>query len=579
MRRGLKYAIVGSIPAVLLGIVLLRFLVPAAGPETTGEDSASPSDLPSRTEGRGVPDSQDRRGGEGGGLPGGSETSGAGGGATDPEAVKKDPAGSPVDRRDPGFSQPGDRLPGRGTDETDPAGGGTGRDPGPGDFVPYTLQVVSRSGGQAIAGARVALSVTGVGFFREETDEEGEVSLPLPAEFSATVVVLAVAYTPRFKVIDHEPGTRDRRRVIRLQERAREGAVEVEVRDRFTSTPIRGAVVTISDGTLTAWDRTDGRGVMLLARDFFASPVVLKVAFENYHDAKASIREPAGAEGLTLDLFPGDPLTVRIRSPEGNPIEGGTVRLRCVGEGWRGARIERSTSEIGEAVFPELTTGPDSSFEVAVACKGYLSHARRWSIKEYEACRGEMTISLKRGEGVHGILTGYDVPGGEGDLVLELRSPAEGEAHGGGGEGGVKTAPVGPGGTFFVDALPPGDAEVRLRRGGRIFHKGTVRIERDGWLELPVPESAEVRIRVLGPDGAAVAGAKVFVCRKDVGFPMMRLDGETDAEGGYSFPSCAPGAFDGAVKAEGFVEMGFKFELEVNARERIVEVRLEKSGD
>jgi hypothetical protein len=414
------------------------------------------------------------------------------------------------------------------------------------------------------------LSVKEVGFFRKETDEAGRASFDLPGKFTATLVVVAEMYRPRAVTLHRRRASQDGKRTIPLEDTSNDRRISFRVLDHFSSAPIPHAAIEICDGTLTAWDKTDGFGVLAVPRDFYATPIALKITAEKYHPARRMIRNPEEEKGGSIELFPDDPVTVVLMSPQGERIPGGRIRFQSGGDGWRGRRIERTADERGEAVFFEIASGPGSGFHVAALCPGYLPVSRRWSLLEVVENRNEIAVTLKAGMGIHGFLMGQDIFGEEG-AVLEIYALEAGE-----GGGGLKTVSVSPGGTFFLDGVQAGEARARIRKGGTVFFLGNVRIEENALLEIALPEPMRIQLRVFGPDRNPLPGAKVFLCRRDVGFPMKRFEGEADATGTCTVFSCAPGKFDGAVTAPGHREKGFKFEIPGDRREQTLEIHLER---
>ncbi|MHC4779127.1 MAG: carboxypeptidase-like regulatory domain-containing protein [Planctomycetota bacterium] len=556
MVRILKYVFVCSLPVVMLAVLLAEIgldqeegipipayrRLPSSALQSPGSGNPDRIFLPRR-----MNDPPDGRSGTAG--------TGREGGSTPGDSARSPQPASPWG------SRKGEVEPGRGPAAANPMSP---------DRQPFTIRVVSRTGGGPIPDARVALSVKGVGFFRESTAPEGKASFTLPADFTGRCVVLSPDHSPGYEVIVQKGDSSNRVLTVHLADRLPGEGALVTVTDRLTSTPVVDATVTLSDSAHTAWDKTDDRGELRLPTGIFTAPLALKFESADYHSARMTIPPSPEKSDLSIGLSRKDPLIISVVAADGGPCPGGTVRLRCEGEGWRGNWLVASADSSGEIRFPDLTTGPDSAFRLVVLDEGHLPWTGRWTLEEYKKGRGEFTIQLKKGRAVSGLITGAGVAD-ESELVVELRP------HGPGLAGITRALLVAPGEIFTAeDVQGAGGLQVRVRGERGVYHVGKADIGSDGFLEIEIPPLTEITVRVVGPSLEPVAGARVFFSRRDEGFPSFKMEGRTDEAGVFSLLGRAPVRLDCAVKAEGYRETGFRIDLKGDDPDRSVEVRLGK---
>jgi hypothetical protein len=245
------------------------------------------------------------------------------------------------------------------------------------------------------------------------------------------------------------------------------------------------------------------------------------------------------------------------RSPDATTADDGSYAVFDVGQA-RGLAA-MATAFMADAPVP---AGPAKA-RVRVARDGFVDGESA----EFDVVEGghveAPAVTLSRGATVRGVVldpSGNPAPHARLQVKVESKAGTPRLALPG-LDAGVRAVLAGADGRFEADGLAEGKVTLTATRGGLAPARSTVEVSGTGQHEttLRLRRARDLRGRVVGAGGAAIAGASVFVTGDLVG-----VDGDdaylepqverSAADGSFSFRGLPPGRVRLRVTADGQVE-------------------------
>jgi len=274
-----------------------------------------------------------------------------------------------------------------------------------------------------------------------------------------------------------------------------------------------------------------------------------------------SAPDAAGRE-VVLTLRPARALRGRVLGPDGKPFEGARVIARRAGSNLESPSLQSGAD--GSFVFAALDAGPH---ELDASAEGYGSAYQRG----VSAPADGIELRLQAMGGLSGVVSdGRGKPVAD-FLVRWVGLRLGGDAPTREGENRFLAAD----GAFQLDGLMPGDYDVVVAAPGHAPAGRRVTILPAAYADASVrlSDGATLAGRVVGPDGAPVAGAQVEVMTGHEGDAI-----QTDEDGRFVLADIAPGRRSLMVEHPAFVSRS-ESGLVLRAGERSsVEVKLTPLG-
>jgi len=382
-----------------------------------------------------------------------------------------------------------------------------------------------------------------------ESDRQGKVMFPslLPGNYELLLskegfvrLELAVELPPQGKDLGDTPLAAGVTLSGRVVDEQGQGVAEALVLAGSSADfPVEYHARTQADGTFQLPDLPREGVLYLQARTGQHTAAPVKVTMPPAGPVELKVQAGKALKGRVVDGETGQGI--------GNAsIEGSQVLLRTVGGFTVQTAMQLPGAESDEDGFFEVPLREGGEVRLAVRAPGYAPAQRTVVLKEDEGPR-LLVVQLARGFTLRGTVwesdgrpaVGVTVSAREAGERSPLRFAGSGEAP--------LAATTDGNGQFAIEGLPPGKTIVEATSPEGAQDRVTLEVTGDAEVELRLAAPSSLEVRVVGPQGEPLPGAKVEGAGR--GELPAKL---TDAAGVVRYEELPPGSYQVVASLEGY---------------------------